>query len=426
MCQNGVAVLLLTAASAFNIVACFDTSPPFLLFQHAHRIRAESVVLFAKSKRGIGSSGAAVGIKGFGGTAIPKGKGEEVELDKSNQARAFYDYLDKHDAGDNLKRVALGFFPLPHGGGKLRGVVAMKNFKKGDVIIRIPFPMAVNLGVEGEDPSMPGLTLLRDCCSTRGLSGFEASTSRQPYYDMLPPFKGDDCLGSTDFFSDQALEALQSPLIVQETVRRRERVRARFNEFIQQSTVEKPLTWTDGSTLQEEHLRWAVWLITSRVLTVRGDEAEGRAYRLLIPLLDMCNHDRKSPHVLTGRAVSNGELKVVAGSPVSAGEQINICYGGGVAGNDRFIQDYGFLDDDGLAYDLVAQQLLGKRRLVEGSSAGRLMTTTDRSEAIASLATTTIEEDEALLSNETDPAVRCAIQFRLGVKRALAKQPRAV
>jgi hypothetical protein len=116
----------------------------------------------------------------------------------------------------------------------------------------------------------------------------------------------------------------------------------------------------------------------------------------------------------------------VAGSPVSAGEQINICYGGGVAGNDRFIQDYGFLDDDGLAYDLVAQQLLGKRRLVEGSSAGRLMTTTDRSEAIASLATTTIEEDEALLSNETDPAVRCAIQFRLGVKRALAKQPRAV
>jgi hypothetical protein len=65
---------------------------------------------------------------------------------------------------------------------------------------------------------------------------------------------------------------------------------------------------------------------------------------LLIPFLDMCNPDCTSPHVLTGRAVPGGELKVVAGSQLKEGNAINICYGGGVAGNDRFIQDYGFLD----------------------------------------------------------------------------------
>lgn len=377
----------------------------------------------AKSKKGGSSSSNAVGVKGFGGTSIPKGKGEEVELDKSNKARAFYEYLEKNGAGDNLKRVALGFFSLPDGG-QLRGVVAMKNFKKGDIMIRIPYPLAVNLGAEGEDPSMPGLTLLRDYCTTIYSSQDGGVSSRQPYYDMLPPFLGEDCLGSTDFFSDQALDALQSPSIAQETLRRRERVSARFQELIQSDDNGKQLVWTDGSALTEEHLRWAVWLITSRVLTVQGDEAEGRSYRLLIPLLDMCNHDRSSPHVLTGRAVPNGELKVVAGAPVAAGEQINICYGGGVAGNDRFIQDYGFLDYDTFAYDMVAQQLLGMRRMVEGSSAGRLMSAVDRSQTMESLSKTTIEEDEILLqSHEPESAVRAAIQYRLGLKRALAKQP---
>jgi hypothetical protein len=47
-------------------------------------------------------------------------------------------------------------------------------------------------------------------------------------------------------------------------------------------------------------------------------------------------------------------------------DAINICYGGALAGNDCFIQDYGFLDSgmDGnnniAAHNMVAQQILGK------------------------------------------------------------------
>ena len=223
-------------------------------------------------------------------------------------------------------------------------------------------------------------------------------------------------MGSTDFFSDEALEALQSPLVVEETLRRRDRSRKRFEE------LSEPFpNWIDGSPLTVHHLQWAVWLITSRVLTVQGDVDEGKSYRLLIPYLDMCNHDRSSKHVLTGRAVRGGSLRVVAGANVKAGEQVNICYGGGVAGNDRFIQDYGFLDPSKEAFDIVAQEIMGKRRIQEGASAGKTVSSVDRDSTLERLRETTIAEDKASPESASDAAVRSAIEYRLGVKEALSK-----
>lgn len=379
-----------------------------------------------KSKKS-GGGGTAAGIKGFGAVAAPSSSNNSnVETDRSKEARAFYEYLEQHGAGDNLKRCALGYFPLSPDDKtddlSLRGVVAMRDIKKGDVIIRIPYEMAVNLGPEGGDPTLPALELLKDYCQVLANNNNDAAVNqkRKPYYEMLPPFGGNDCLGSTDFFSEEALEALQSPLVKEETLRRRERTKRRFEQDIQDDNNFP--TWMDGTPVTPEHLQWAVWLITSRVLTVQGDAEEGRSYRLLIPFLDMCNHDRKSPHILSGRAVPGGELKVVAGAAVKAGEQINICYGGGVAGNDRFIQDYGFLDSDVGAFEMVAQQLLGKRRILEGASAGKTITEADREATLKKLRSTTMKEDMSILESATDSDIRSAVDFRLGVKRALSKQ----
>lgn len=226
-------------------------------------------------------------------------------------------------------------------------------------------------------------------------------------------------MGSTDFFSEEALEALQSPLIVEETLKRRDQTKARFESDVDDEFPK----WIDGTTVIPEHLQWAVWLITSRVLTVQGAEDEGKSYRLLIPFLDMCNHDRSSSHLLTGRAVPGGELKVVAGASVKEGEQINICYGGGMAGNDRFIQDYGFLDwsDNSKGFTMVAQQLVGKRRIVEGVGAGRLMSEPDMERTLVQLRSTTMDQDRSLLANATDSQLRAAYRYRLGVKEALSK-----
>lgn len=132
---------------------------------------------------------------------------------------------------------------------------------------------------------------------------------------------------------------------------------------------------------------------------------------------------------MTGRAVPGGELKVVAGGPVKEGEAVNIVYGGGNAGNNRFLQDYGFLDasgkDDGsgpAAYVMVAQDLLGRRRVVEGVGANRFLSEPDRKRSLEALQATTISHDAQLLNEEeTDPRLVAAYSYRLGVKRALAK-----
>jgi hypothetical protein len=363
-------------------------------------------VLFAKKKKK--KSGATAGVKGFG-TSSKKEDG--VTMDRSKDTLNFYDYMEKNGAGDNLKKCALGYFTLPSGF-QLRGIVALRDIKKGDVIIRIPYEMAINLGPEGEDPTLPGLELLKDYCETHS----DGDGERAPYFKLLPPFMGDDCLGSTDFFSNEALDMLQAPLIVEETISRREGTKSRFDE----AAANLP-PWTNGTNMTEQQLRWAVWLITSRVLTVQGDPDEGRSYRLLIPFLDMCNHDRASPHILTGRAMPGGELKVVAGENVASGDQINICYGGGVAGNDRFIQDYGFLDRNVAAFDIVAQQLLGKRRVTEGASAGKNIALADMERTLERLRETHMEQDAQLLETTTDEQIRSAIEYRLGLKRALSK-----
>jgi hypothetical protein len=308
---------------------------------HAGIVSSNSMLYMAKTAKKKkakkkGGGGSSSGVKGFG--SVGSTKGAQVDLDRSNEARSFYDFMEGGGAGDNLSRCAIGSFPISDDF-KLRGVAALKPVKQGDAIIRIPYELAINLGQEGADPTGPAVVFLKDYCETLGTKEPPSSNKKATYYQMLPPFGGEDCLGSTDFFSEEALSELQAPLVVEETENRKERTRARFQSDIAPNAAEEGFPkWIDGSPITEDHLAWAVWLITSRVLTVQGDAEEGKSYRLLIPFLDMCNHDRSSPHILSGRAVPGGELKVVAGAPVKEGDPINICYGGGVAGNDRFLQ----------------------------------------------------------------------------------------
>mmetsp|Transcript_24212 Transcript_24212/g.28048 ORF Transcript_24212/g.28048 Transcript_24212/m.28048 type:complete len:434 (+) Transcript_24212:178-1479(+) len=405
--------------------------------QHNPMITSPSS-LNAKKNTKKKSSSSSTGLKGFGSsTKSSTTNSIDIKLDKSQKAMDFYTYLENNNAGKNLKRVALGFFPLD---GKdengdpvsLRGVVALQKIKKGEIIIEIPYEAAWNLGREGSDPTLPGSMVLQEYCAWLNQSNDERKQRRDlgPYLSMLPPFNSFDVLSSTDFFSDDALDMLQSPQIKEETLARREKTIARFTRDIKpmMEISSNMYKWADENKITEKHLRWAVWLVTSRVLTVQGEAGTGESYRLMIPLIDMCNHDRESAHVLTGRAVPGGTLKVLAGKTVEIGEQINIVYGGGVSGNDRFIQDYGFLDSFcmGKADEITAKIFLGKTRIVEGSGAkhGRpmLMPEDERIRALNALDETTLEEDESLLmsTGQSMPNdLRSGLEYRIGAKKAL-------
>ena len=397
---------------------------------------APTTVLDAKKSTKKKSTSTSSGLKGFGSTTKNSSTSSiTVPIDRSKHAMDFYSFIENNGAGSSLKRVALGFFPFTPEDkeNKLRGVVALKTIAKGDVIIEIPYEAALNLGRESNDSTLPGTMLLQEYC--QWISGGSAGATKKrdlgPYLQVLPPF-GSDELGSTDFFSDEALDMLQFPQIKEETLARRGNSAARFERDVQPMTQISldMYKWKDDEEITEEHLRWASWLVTSRVLTVQGEAGTGESYRLMIPLIDMCNHDRDSPHILSGRAVPGGTLKVIAGKTVEAGEQINIVYGHGVSGNDRFIQDYGFLDNfcNGAADNITAKILMGKTRIVEGAGAvnGRptLMPVDERERALAVLDETTMEEDIGLLTTSGSAMaddVRTALEYRIGVKKALKK-----
>lgn len=330
-------VLQLLSSKCYHGCFAFTTSSSFFSVS-LHQQRYNSITFLeakasktkSKNKKKKNSSSIG-GVKGFS-SGIKSGSSGSlangVEIDRSKEALDFYNFIDRNPvASANLKRVALGHFPLSQDT-KIRGVVAMKDFKKGDIILQIPYEMALNLGSESSDPTLPAVKLL----NTIFYPGDDDRLKQDAYLKMLPEFMGSDCLGSTDFFSKEALDELQFPIVKDETIDRRENAIRRFEK-------EEFSSYDDNNKITLEHFQWAVWLVTSRVLTVQGSQdTPGVAYRLMIPFIDMCNHDRKSTHILSGRAVPGGTLKVIAGSPVKKGDQVNICYGGGVAGNDRFLQ----------------------------------------------------------------------------------------
>jgi hypothetical protein len=328
----------------------------------------------------------------------------------------------------------------------MRGVVATRDVAKGEDLLSIPYEIAVNLGRQGDDPTIPAWRFLQDYGAVMATDSsspppLSSGSDRKAYYEMLPALgSSPDYLTSTDFFSPEALRELQSPLIVEETLKRRERVRRHWDSMAATAGEQPEGAAAAAAAMRDSpqggdftflQLQWAVWLVTSRVLTVQGS-SPSEQFRLLIPYLDMCNHDRCSPHVLTGRAAPGGKLRVVAGRNVRAGEFVDICYGGGVTGNDRFVQDYGFLDSSPDAYRIVARQLTGRARVpADGASGGRFLSEVDCDRSLEALRATTLKQDEAELRLYSDSAsnsssaarldVRTAIQYRIGVKKALAE-----
>jgi hypothetical protein len=326
-----------------------------------------------------------LGGRGFGATVPPRGG----KLLQDARYEALYDWL-RSSPHTNVKKVGIGEFD------GLRGVMALQDIASGEEIVGIPATFAVNLGTESEDPLPAAQRLL----ATR--AGEAETSPRAAYWATLPPPDSPD-LCTPDFFSEKELQMLQWPPLVVETRGRSAQIRNTLGAAAPSGATSVSSLSAAGGGMRE--LRWAVWAVLSRVLTVQGPPNGGlgggvTAYKLLIPFIDMFNHKAGTKHYLTGR--SDGMLRVVAGSNVKAGDQIFIMYGTPATSNEEFVAHYGFHDPSSTA-------AAADRVLVRSCS-----------EKVPALAFTSAEEDEALL--RSDPALpyqeQLAIKLRLSLKYA--------
>lgn len=349
-------------------------------------------MMATKKKKAAKKPAAKIGGKGFGAKiAAPVGSGRLLEDSTYDELYAWL----KSSSQTSLDKVAVADFD------GLRGVMARQDIAPGEEIIAIPAPFAVDLGADGADVVSAAQRLLATR-ATEIAPAYEPeedddpdeiimpSSPRSVYWASLPqPDSPDLC--TPDFFSEAEMQMVQWPPLVADTVKRTD-------------TICKALSSAGASDASAAYmLRWAVWAVQSRVLTVQGPpDAMGRpgGRKLLIPFIDMFNHKGGTAHYLTGR--TDGMLKVKAGSPIRAGEQIFIMYGTPATANDEFVAHYGFHDPSPAAAS-------ADRNLVRQCP-----------EALPALSVTTIAEDEALLAAEPPPPYReqLAIRLRLSLKRA--------
>jgi len=322
-----------------------------------------------------------ISTKGFGARPTGAGSGKVLE---DPEYESLYEWL-RSSPLTNLRKVGVGDF------GGLRGVMALQDIGTGEEIVSIPAEFAVDLGVESADPLIAARRLVAE------LHGDEEG-EYAPYWAVLPPPDSPD-LCTPDFFSEKELQMMQWPPLVVETRQRSAQLRKVLGAAAPSGDTPNSLMSAAGGGMRE--LRWAVWIVLSRVLTV-VDPIDPAGHKLLIPFLDLFNHDATTKNYLTGR--TDGHLRVVAGAPVRAGEQVFIRYGTEQTSNVEFVGHYGFVDPRATEAD---------RALVRMSA-----------DYLPALSHTTVEEDEALLAASPPPPYQeaLALRLRLALKRAAVQE----
>mmetsp|Transcript_8652 Transcript_8652/g.15560 ORF Transcript_8652/g.15560 Transcript_8652/m.15560 type:complete len:450 (-) Transcript_8652:55-1404(-) len=308
------------------------------------------------------------------------------------------------ERGGKLENVRLSRFDMGNGN-LVRGLLATRDIAEGESIIELPMTAVLEVidpNSRNQDPAVVANGLLELLEQT--------GEENAPYFDMFPAPDSADMITMPDFFTDDEISMLQFPSIEEKT-----RLRKRL---CSQKALE--------IGVDEERLRWAVCTVAQRAFTIHSP-VDG-VLRLLLPGIDLFNHDADSFHrlrVVWTLDVFDGLFKVVAGSNIVSGDEIRICYGGsphrpdGCGGdcagdiawtNDQYLQRYGFVD----------------RSLGTTMVDGKWLVTDDAAEVREALAQTSIAEDEASLeSSELSEAARAALGFRLHLKLALQAQREA-
>ncbi len=307
-----------------------------------------------------------------------------------------------------LDGVEIGFHP----DSGVRGIFATKEFKTGRILCKIPSDCALALSdpaKNGEDAPTLAHT------GANFLSMYAKSpTGRKlwaPYLDTLPAMGSSQFDPTPDFFSEEELELLEFPRLIRQAKERRDQVKTLAAEI----------------DLSVEELQFATWLASSRVFAfsltaspttkedIKYDDrgqiitqtGEQKKIHVLVPFIDMANHyDQPNAKLqIIDPEKDDAWFALEATRPISAGKEITIAYGNGVESSAELLLNYGFVPPSNKIDEFM---------LKKGGA-----------DAITSLDgwTTTLEEDQAMLSMVQDSSDRDAtlekiLKFRIRLKES--------
>jgi hypothetical protein len=313
--------------------------------------------------------------------------------DSSDTIHKVLDILEEEEC-EGLEALELG---VDENG--LRGVFAKLSFQPGEYICALPFPSSLlmedNLHSDmngiyetiQDNTIRQGLRLLQDFIHN---NDNDTRLKWKPYVDTLPTTTNAHFDATPDFWEDDIIHQLQIPRMIEETLaRKREMCRV---------AKQAEISPTD--------LQWASWVARTRGFSTfkvlrndEGDEATLQQRAVLLPYLDMVNHNGVEPNASIEVVESPGSYEdsfyaLQALTPISVGDEVTISYGTGRETCLDLLSTYGFW----LPNDPADEFML------------------DWS-AVNPQWTTTLEEDEIALQEATDTSLQKVLSLRIHLKQ---------
>lgn len=231
------------------------------------------------------------GATGFGSTPAPT---FTHVADNAPEIETLVQFLKAQKAeGISADKTQVGF--NSDAADALRGMYAMENFKKGDIICKIPSDMALALS----DPALGGVDIPTQAHAGESFLNLyanhpEGHVAWAPYLDTLP-MPGSHFDPTPDFWNDDEIEQLEFPRAIAAAKKRRSEI--------------KELLAEKSSEMSMEELQFATWIVASRRFNIQISEAvadsdkegdamatEQRVVSLLLPYIDMINHSSNNPN----------------------------------------------------------------------------------------------------------------------------------
>lgn len=239
----------------------------------------------------------------------------------------------------------------------LRGVTACKDFKRGDVLFSVPRETFILDEAKADErpfadvlyPSMMERKALPPPIrNALQLLWLERSPSArvgwEPFMDSLPTpaaFEADG--GPMELWSEAEMSQVECPQLIAEVSRRSKDLRSYYEDRILPKWTEaaedpdSALSGIPPPTFTE--FQFAVCVVTSR--TFGEGEPDAGSSSLMVPGVDMCNHD-DPPAVNTKHALApSGNFVVLAQTGIKTGEQILLTYG--PMPNRLLLAQFGFM-----------------------------------------------------------------------------------